>query len=302
MTAALLVPGGWIGADVRPLTLYQKVARATLVARVRATSDSTRRPTLEVLEVYKGFYPGRFLSVVPYFQDNSNPKPWLHREVFRKGEESVLFLTPYDEDKDLAFDEPGTAPGEEGGEGRLFSILNADQGKVAIPSEGAEALTQTVRRIVEILALGQSDLQAEALRGLLRERNPILVEAGLEQVSLYDLAREEDGAALLALLASPRDDFRESAVRILGQIATAARAGKQDLRDRTEMFSRVVERVSGDAAPSVRREAVRALAAIGGEGAAAVLDRVRAQDADQRVRYEAGVALLRLAPDPAPRP
>src|SRR5882724_2637161 len=96
--AALLVPGGSPRGDVRPLTLYQKVARAPLVARVRATSDSTRRPTLEVLEIYKGFYPGRFLSVVPYFQDNSNPKPWLHREVFRKGEESVLFLSPYERD------------------------------------------------------------------------------------------------------------------------------------------------------------------------------------------------------------
>jgi len=287
---------------VRPLTLYQKVARAPLVARVRATSDSTRRPTLEVLEIYKGFYPGRFLSVVPYFQDNSNPKPWLHREVFRKGEESVLFLSPYERDADLAFEEPPAAPGEESDDGRLFSILNADQGKLTIPTEGAEALTQTIHRIVEILALRQSDLQSEALRGLLRERNPILVEAGLEQVSLYDLGKEEDSPALLALLASPRDDFRESAVRIIGQIASAARAGKQDLRDRTEWFTRVVERVRDDAAPSVRREAVRTLASIGGEGAAAILDRVRAGDADQRVRYEAGVALLRMAPGPLPTP
>src|SRR5437867_5229094 len=145
-------------AEVRPLTFYQKVARATLVVRARALSDSTRRPTMEILEVYKGFYPARSLTIVPFFQDYANPKPWLHREVFRKGEESILFLAPYEGDRDTAFQdaEPDTNDPEEAAE-RLFDLLIADQGNVAIPIEGAAALTDTLRRVVAILALGQTD-------------------------------------------------------------------------------------------------------------------------------------------------
>ena len=59
-------------AEVRPLTFYQKVARATLIVRARAESDSTRRPKMEIVEVYKGFYPARSLTIVPFFQDNAN--------------------------------------------------------------------------------------------------------------------------------------------------------------------------------------------------------------------------------------
>jgi hypothetical protein len=284
-----------IRGDVRPLTLYQKVARATLVVRARATSDSTRRPAMIVLEVYKGFYPGKLLTIVPFFQDYSNPRPWLHREVFKKDEESILFLVPYEPDKDSAFEEIESPKGDdETRSDHLFALLNADQGKIEMPSEGASALTSTLHRISEILSLAQSDLQSVALRGLLADRNPYLVEAGLDEVARYDLAREEDVAALFALLTSPRVDFREKAMRILGQISAAVRSGSE-LHERAEIFTHVVDRAYKDAAPSVRSEAVRTLARMRGEGVAAVLDAVRTRDADQSVRYEAGVALLGLA-------
>lgn len=301
IVACLIGAGAAVHADVRPLTLYQKVARAALVARVRATSDSTRRPTMEVLQIYKGFYPGRSLTVVPFFQDYASPKPWLHREVFKKGEESVLFLSPFEADRDTAFNDPDTGKDEdEEASGRLFTLLNADQGKIDLPSEGESALTDTVKRIVEILAMGQSDLQSEALRALLRDRNPYLVEAGLEEVARYELAREEDVSSLLTLLTSNRDDFRAGALRILGQVGAAVRAAGGDLRDRPEIFTRVVDRAYQDSSAGVRSEAVRTLSWIRGEGVAAVLDAVRTRDADQKVRYEAGVALLRLSESHAP--
>jgi len=293
--ACLLAALPLLRGEIRPLTLYQKIARASLVVRARAMSDSTRRPTLVVLEVFKGFYPGKYLTIVPFSQDLSNPKPWLHREVFRKGEESILFLAPYEPDKDSAFEEvEGPKEDDEPGADHLFVLLNADQGKIEMPSEGAPALTGTVRRITEILALAGSDLQSVALRALLADRNPSLVEAGLEEVIRYDLAREEDVPALLALLTSPRDDFREQSMRILGQVSAAVLSGGE-LRDRAEVFTHVVDRAYKDTAAAVRSEAVRTLARMRGAGVSAVLDAVRTRDADQKVRYEAGVALLRIS-------
>ncbi len=281
-------------ADVRPLTLYQKAARATLVARVRALQDSTRRPPMEVLEVIKGAFEARTLTIVPFVQDYANPKPWLRREVFRKGEECVLFLQPYDAGGDAAFENVPRAGGEEE-RNDLFVLLNAEQGKVPVPPEGAAALSEALRRIVAILALRQHDLQAGELRGLLREKNPYLTEAGLEEVERFDLATEEDVLPLLSLTASPRDEFRAGALRILGQLGTTARGAGRLLRERQEVFTRIVARVHGDEAASVRRDAVRALRRLGGEGVEAVLRAVSASDTDQEVRYEAEIALLALA-------
>jgi len=289
-------------ADVRPLTLYQKVARATLVVKVRAQSDSTRRPIMDVLEIYKGFYPASTLTIVPFAQDYANPKPWLRREVFRKGEESILFLKPFDKDEDTAFNDPdesSSGPGpqnsdEDASAESLFVLLNADQGKFAVPVEGAEAVTGAIRRIAGILAMGQSDVQSDALRGLLQDKNPYLIEAGLDEVSRYDLARQEDVPHLLDILASPRDEFRRDALHILGQIAAAARAARGELRERRDILARVVDRALKDLSAPVRTEAVRTLERMRGDGVVAILDAVRSGDSDQNVRYAAGVALISI--------
>jgi HEAT repeat protein len=66
------------------------------------------------------------------------------------------------------------------------------------------------------------------------------------------------------------------------------------MHDRPDVFSRVVDRAYKDPAPEVRREAVRTLAGMRGEGVVAALDAIKTRDADQNVRYEAGVELLRL--------
>jgi hypothetical protein len=309
LLAVAILPGGQLlRADVHPLSLYQKTARAALVVRARATSDSTRRPPMDVLEIYKGVYPGKTLFVVPFFQDYANPKPWLKREVFQKGEEYVLFLNPFEEAPDAAFppsaergsaDKP-THPDDESPE-KLFVVLNADQGVTTIPAEGATALTDAVKRFVAILSLGQHDLQAEALRGLLTERNPFLLEAGLGEVERFDLADPDDASVLLGLLASPREEFRAGSLRIIAQLGRSARTSGREMRDRPEIFSRLVERAYGDSAAPVRRDAVRALAGLGGEGVEAVLRAVGERDPDQDVRYQAEVEILAAAGSARPR-
>jgi hypothetical protein len=282
-------------AAVRSLTLYQKTARASLVARVRSTSDSARRPRLDVLAVYKGRYASSHLFIVPFREDYANPKPWLRTEVFRKGREYVLFLDPYDPTKeDDAFTSGPPRPQADEPENQLFVVLNANRGVLDIPSEGEEALIGALKRFGEILALREHDPQAEAFRDFLRESNPYLVEAGLAEVARFRLATEEDLEPLLAILASPRAIYRRGAARILGQLGEEARLTGRALREHGEVFDQVANRAFNDRDPGVRAEAARSIGLFGGSGAREILMRIGRQDPDQEVRYQAEVALLEM--------
>ncbi|HKY31074.1 MAG TPA: hypothetical protein VJV23_00965 [Candidatus Polarisedimenticolia bacterium] len=272
-------------AEVQPLTLYQKTARAALVVRARTLTDSTRRPRLLVLEAVKGSYPERAtITIVPYAQDNANPTPWLRREVFRKGEESLLFLMPYAD------------PSGRGGGSDVFSVLGAHQGKVPVPPEGADALLAAVRRFSAILAQGQLETQALGLRAMLKEKNPLLIEAGLEECLRLRLAEREDLDPLRALLDHPRTDLRASALALMRQILEAQpreeapAAAPPDPR----LFEAVAARARLDEDPAVRLQAVGALASFGHGAALALLESIGTADPSQHVRYEALVAARRI--------
>jgi hypothetical protein len=282
-------------SDVRPLTLYQMTARAALVVHARALSDSTRRPPMQILEVFKGRYPRDRLLIVPFEQNFANPKPWLRREVFRKGVEYFLFLNSYDPDSDDDAFPLEDSPEDKAEVTNRYVVLNAHRGVVAIPPEGGAAITAALKRFVKILSLRQYDLQAEALRALLRERNPFLVEAGLSEVERFRLGTDEEIEALLELIASPRDGFREGAVRLIGQIARRARSEERDLRRREEIFNRVAALAQGDSSSTARLEAVRTLGSIGGADAESLLRAVGRQDASQEVRYQAQIMLLEMS-------
>ncbi len=286
--------GSWLPGEISPLTLYQKSARAALVARVRATSDSTRRPVLEVLHVFKGEYKQPHLTIVPFRQDYTSEKAWLRSEVFREGREYVLFMDPYHEEAkgaDFPVEAPAAAPPEEN---TLFVVLNAHLGVLDVPAEGGEALTSALERFASILALREFDLQTRAFRALLRETNPYLLEAGLDEVARYRLATEDDLDPLEAALGSTRSSFRRSAAEILGQIGDdARRAGRKIARQR-EIIDRVAARALTDEAAEVRSESARTLGRLGGAEAGPLLRRISRQDADQQVRYSAEVALAEI--------
>jgi len=280
---ALLAAAVPARAAVETLTLFQKTARAPLVVRVRALSDATRRPRMEVLEVYKGSYASGTLVVAPHFEDYASPTPWLHREAFRKGEESILFLAPY-------LDEFGRDEGPE-----TFALLNADQGKLAIPSEGGNALTDALRRFTVILSMKQHDQQSEALRALLREKNPYLLEAALSECAKYRLAEESDIETMLGLLESRREDFRVGALALLSQILVDARAaGRGEVPGRSTIFERVAALARLDTDEAVRRKSVDVLEAFDDSAALSILDLIGSGDASQNVRYEAQVSAFRL--------
>ncbi|HEY3175712.1 MAG TPA: hypothetical protein VGK94_08120 [Candidatus Polarisedimenticolia bacterium] len=274
-------------AEVEPLTLFQKAARAPLVLRARSLSDSTRRPQVEVLHIFKGSCPARVINIVPHFEDNGSPTPWLKREVFLRGEESMLFLTPYVRDDGK----------EEGPD--IFSVLGADQGKLSIPAEGAGALEDALTRFVSILSLGQHDRQGTALRALLREKNPYLIEAGLEECGKFRLGLKEDIESILHLTGDRRPDFRAGALTLLAQIvedsnASSVPTSSLDATAAASLMDHVAAAALLDAEESVRRRAVGVLEAIGGQAALALLETIGKADPSQSVRYEAQVAAYRM--------
>jgi hypothetical protein len=255
-----------------------------VVVRARALSDATRRPRLEVLEVLKGSYGERTLAIVPYFRDYTRPEPWLEREVFAKGEESLLFLQPY-------VDDHGRSLGPD-----LFEVMGAAEGKLTLPAEGGVALVDAVRRFVGILALGQHEAQSRALRALLHESNPILLEAGLDECRRFRLVEPEDSAALLPITEHPRPDFRSGALALLGILVreAALHAPPGAPPQISGIFDRVAAAARLDAEVMVRREAVVALEALATPEALAILDSIGTSDASQQVRYAAQVAAHRL--------
>jgi hypothetical protein len=273
-----------IEGEVETLTLYQKTGRATLVVKARALSDSTRRPQVLVLETIKGSYPERTrLTIVPHFEDRTNPTPWLKREVFRSGEESLLFLQPYVDDWGRS------------GPTDTFEVLGAHQGKLDIPPEGADALIDAVRRFSSVLALGQMEAQSEALRKMLEEKNPYLLEAALRECRRFRLARAEDAPALIPLMEHARPDLRQGALDVLEQILQTdggqPQAGESH---RARLFEAAAARARMDEEAAVRARAVSALEAFGDRAALALLESVGSADASQQVRYEALVAARRL--------
>lgn len=274
--------------DVQRLTLYQKTARSALVVKARSLSSQTRKPQVQVLETIKGNPPAETLTIIPHVEDNTNPTPWLQREVFKQGEISILFLEPYR-------DEFGRDQGP-----TTFSALGASQGKMAVPTEGAEALMGALRRFSEILGMGQLDRQAEALRGLLREKNPYLVEAALEECARFRLAAPEDVPALAELLKSPRPEFRAGSLRLLGQLVVEGLedAKADGLERQAVLLERATAVVRFDEDATVRRSAVQVIESLGGSTARALLEEIGRTDSNQMVRYEAQVAAKRLREQP----
>ena len=269
-------------AEVENLSLYQKTARALLVVRARAVNEATRRPTLEVLEVIKGSYEPRQVMIVPHAEDYTRPTPWLRRETFTKGEETILFLVPY-------VDEFGRDEGPQ-----TFSVLHAADGKVAIPAEGSDALLGALRRFVTILNQKDLESQESALRALLREKNPLLIETGIAECARLRLALPEDIPALLDLLGQRRPELRSGAVGLLAQIISDAQAAGRELPDRPMLQQRVAALARLDADESVRLKAVSALAALGDATSRLLLEQVGREDSSQAVRYAAQVAAYRM--------
>lgn len=252
--------------------------------RARSLTGSTRRPQVTVLEVFKGSYDRDTLTIVPTWVDSTRPMPGVEREVFTTGEESILFLEHY-------VDEYGRPGGAE-----VFSVLTSATGKVAIPTEGADALLTAVRRFKSILELPEHDAQMLAMRGFLREANPFLIEAAIAECLRFRSITAEDTEALLTLVGHPRPDFRAGALDLIGLLVREGREAGPDsgsLTDRA-VFDRVGSTALNDTDASVRSRAIVTLETFGTPSALTLIETIGVQDTSQSVRYQAQVAAHRL--------
>lgn len=280
--AAPMVPGAEIPTGTARLNLFQLTARADLVVHVRVREGALKFASVEVLEAMKGSPPAPRLRVA--FRDFSRDRGLrIDPIVFPDGQEEILFLVPH-----------AQAPRRKK-DSDLFELLNAPQGRITVPAEGAGPILDAVRRLAALAAADPSS-QLDGLHRILGGENLYLIEASLDEIGRLRAAAPSLYPALLHLLQSPSAAIRARSLRLLGQaFAAGDREGSAEAGDPARAaLAGVIERARNDRDESVRVEAVMAIAAWPGRREVeSELRAIAAQDPAQAVRYEAEKALYR---------
>jgi hypothetical protein len=274
-------------ADLIQLTLYEKPAHSDLVVRGKVVRGDLRLAEVAVEEVLKGKYDRSSLFVV-FRLDNFTRKSWEEKVQFQNGEPVLLFLKQFEK-------ESGEKPYPD-----RFSLVRGVQGKVDLPAEGAEAILDATRRFVRVQAQTDIEQSRRDLLAFLKDRNPLVVEAGLQEVHRLRLGREAEVPELLDLLVHPTPGFRQGALRILGQILDGVSEDVRPLASEDHIVSLILGRAREDETDEVRVEAVRALGARGKRDVVPILERIARTDPRQSVRFEAELAAYELRRAPGP--
>lgn len=284
---AVLLPALPAHATVAPLGLWEKTFRAELVARVTVVDGDDRLARMRVNEVLKGRYDGEDLKVV-FRAENFSRKPWEERIVFEKGKRLILFLERFRKNGELQEED-------------RFALFRGYQGKEEVPAEGEDAYLQAIRRFIEIQSLPSQLARWEASRALLSEPNPLLVEAGFEQVLKFRLADEALVPVLLGHLDSPTVPFRQQAVRCFAQILDESSSDTRTLETEDHIRDLLVHKAMSDSAEEVRVESIKALEVKGDGNLLAALREIASRDPSQAVRYQAERAIYELENAPPRR-
>ncbi len=280
--AAVAAAAGAARADVRPLSLYERTARASLVVRAEVTDGEHRLAVLRTRDVVKCSIPERPGDSfrIAYKLDSFTRRPWEDKISFRTGERVLLFLRKFTK-------EDGEKP-----EGDLYTLLWGAQGKFLLPPEGEEAHVQAVTAFAAVQAIPALEEQEARLEEMIADRNPIIAEAALEQLHVQGLGDPALIPSLVAFFDHDRETLRLGAMRLLRRILEDARLAGTAVPAREDLADRIRGLVVADPAAALRAEAVGVLHALGGEDARAFLRRVSREDPSQAVRYEAEKALL----------
>jgi hypothetical protein len=286
---ALLLAAAGTPARSAPRTLYEKLAFGRTVI-LGTCIEQGRFAHVDVNEVLKGDLEFQRIQIAYRLANMGRASLADDKIAWSLGQRSILILVP-DETEDGRVREADR-----------FLLDGSDDGKVDVPEEGADALLQAVRRMLEIQRIADQEEQWEAQRELLDEINPHLVEAGFQEVLKFRLGRPGMLSVLDRYLTHPRDSFRLDALRVLAQILEAAARRGQKVDGLETIGGDLLAVLRGDAVAEVRAEAVRTARLTGREDLPEVLREAARSDPAQRVRYEAQVALkdLRSAPSAPP--
>jgi hypothetical protein len=264
-------------------TLYERIARGTVIVHGRC-QESGRRAGVGVVEALRGSVPADRIWVT-FRLENLNRLPGSPKVEFVVGTESILIV-------EAETDEAGRAKGAD-----RYVLVEGARSKIDLPSEGAPALIDAVRRIIAIQALKDQNETWEAHRALLAEKNPHLVRTGFEEVLKFRLGREDLVVPLLGHLSGPSPEFRSLSLRVIGQIFATGRRTGVEIPSSALLASEALARARGDQEAPVRVEAVRALRKLGRSTLVDPLRGIAGSDPSQMVRYEAEVALREVQGD-----
>jgi hypothetical protein len=269
------------GAERIELDLYEKIALAPLVVRARLESAPQRLARMQVLEVVKGEYTAPTLDIV-YRLANFERPYGQEKIVFEEGEEMLLFLVPAEDWRGRKVD-----PGR-------FILFKGPDGKLVLPVEGRQAWLDAARRLAPLASLRDSADLFAALSGLLREKNPILLQIGLRQARKHGFGGEEVAEAVLELVRRQDTPFRAEALELAAEMVERPARGSRTLALRDHLVGIATAIADEAPEPAVRRAAVRLLASDATPAARAKLQAISELDPSQDVRYEAALAVYRL--------
>ena len=268
-------------ADVRPLTLYERIGRAPVVVLGEITDGENRLASVTTLNLIKCTIPerpdGGFR--IAYRLDSFLRRPWQDKIEFKKGEQVLLFLRKFTK-------EDGDKP-----EGDLYTLMWGAQGKESLPEEGREAMVGAAGDLAAILAVTNLEEQGRRLRDAVTHPNPIVSDTALTEVLKQGLADQTMIGVFTALVDSPREITRILAMRTLTQVITDSRIAAKEIPGAADLTDRIRGRAATDESTGMRVESVRALRALGGEDVKRFLVRLSQEDPSQLVRYEATKAL-----------
>lgn len=268
-------------------TLYERLAFGRTVV-IATCVEQGRFAKVDVSEVLKGEAPEPQILIAYRLANLGRIDPSEGKIEFLVGARSILILSP-DETEDGRVREANR-----------FVLDGGDDGKIDIPDEGADALLQAARRMIDIQRLSDQEEQWQSHRDLLGEVNPLLVQAGFQEILKFRLGRPDMLPVLDRYLTHPRDEFRIGSLRVMAQILAAAERRGEKLDGMELVGGDLLAVLRADAAPDVRAEAVKTAALTRRSDLFEVFREAARSDPSQRVRYEAQVALRDMSKEAKP--
>ena len=281
------LPGFPLGAEVAglakgeaPPSLYELTARSDLVVLARVVSGSLKLAQVQVQEVYRGAVPaGTRLQIA--FRDFNMTLRKEDRIVFDDGESELLFLVP-------EVDMEGRRKGED-----RYTLFRGRFGRFQLPREGGDIYREAVREFAGLAALKDHRELFKRLKALLVNPNPVLVDAGLQEVLKLDLVDREMVPQILRFSQDAAPGRRIAAMRLAARLFAGLRNKAEESELQDALLPPLVVLARNDPDEQVRVESVSALGAWGGEAVQETLREIADQEPAQTVRYQARVILLK---------
>ena len=283
----LLLGAAGLGKGEALPNLYELTARSDLVVAARVVAGSLKLAQVEVVEVFRGdARTGQRLQIA--FRDLNSTLGKADRIVFGDMEKDLLFLVP-------ELDYQGRRKGAD-----RFTLVRGRFGKFTLPREGEVVYLEAAREFARLASLKDHRLLFGELRDLLKSGNPILVDAGLEEVARLQLMDHRMVPVAMHFLQDPSPRRRVGALHLLGGFLgmVEGRAASPELQD--SVLPPLQAMARNDPQEEVRVAAVEALGKWRGEAPLETLREIAEQDPAQAVRYQAKLELFRRAQEERP--